>query len=77
METPANCRVQNLSTNLVESVINKTKQNRRQLWEYIATKRGVSPEKAQAQWHKTNLQEMVCSGQFQDEQGKWQVKKCE
>jgi uncharacterized protein YdbL (DUF1318 family) len=61
----------------VTRLVERVNRNRRQLWQWLAERaRGKSPAEIQAAWSAVHLAGVVCGGQIQGKDGKWEVKRC-
>jgi hypothetical protein len=55
----------------------RTNRQRAQTWAYLATLQpAAKPEAVRASWRALRLRELVCGGQLQTADKKWEIKKC-
>jgi hypothetical protein len=55
----------------------RTNRQRAQTWAYLATLQpNAKPEAVRAAWRALRLRELVCGGQLQTADKKWEIKKC-
>jgi hypothetical protein len=61
----------------VSRLIERTNRERAQTWAYLATLQpAAKPEAVRAAWRALRLRELVCGGQLQTADKKWEIKKC-
>ena len=74
-ETPETC-TGHYDQAVVSGLLQRVNQHRRQVLAFLM-KGQRSPDAVKSAFHKRLLQVLVCGGQFQDDAGKWEVKRCE
>jgi hypothetical protein len=76
VETPRSC-LGRTDESRSSAAVQRVNRARRQLWRYLHEKRPEVPEpELRATWRRLHLESVVCGGQVQDEDGKWQIKRC-
>jgi len=62
----------------VNRAVERANLHRRQLWQVVAKHQpGASEEKTRLTWRTHHLKRVVCGGLIQQEDGKWEEKKCD
>lgn len=74
--TPASCSgAADLSE--ISRLLERSNRNRRQVWLYLQANRpGSDLDTVRATWRQQQLQSLVCGGQLQRPDGRWEVKTC-
>jgi hypothetical protein len=76
VETPRTC-LGRTDEGRSSAAVQRVNRARRQLWRYLHEARPQVPEpELRAQWRRLHLEAVVCGAQIQDENGKWQIKRC-
>ncbi len=60
----------------VTRMIERVNRNRRQLWQWMATRERRSPAEVQSAWREVHLGGVICGGQVQKADGSWEIKRC-
>jgi hypothetical protein len=76
VETPRTC-LGRTDEGRSSAAVQRVNRARRQLWRYLHEKRAEIPEhELRATWRRLHLESVVCGGQVQNEDGKWETKRC-
>jgi hypothetical protein len=76
VETPRTCSG-SASAGRTSAAVQRVNRARRQLWRYLQDKQpGVSEEEVRTTWRRHHLESVVCDGQIQNDDGKWEIKRC-
>lgn len=74
VETPETC-IGTWDPGQVSPVIQRVNRDREQLWQELAAGR-ASGEEVRKAWRRRHLEGLVCGGQVQGDDGRWDVKAC-
>ncbi len=75
-ETPGTC-TGTVNGDEITRLVQRENRNRRQVWSYIQREMpGTEEEAIRQAWWKNHLEQVVCGGQIQREDGSWFVKRC-
>ncbi len=75
--TPEQCK-DKVDKAEVNRAVERANLHRRQLWQVVAKNQaGASDDKIRATWRTHHLKRVVCGGLIQQDDGKWEEKKCE
>jgi hypothetical protein len=76
VETPRTCAGRQKAGRTSEA-IQRVNRARRQMWRYLQGKRpGTPEEEVRTTWRRHHLEAVVCDGQVQNEEGEWEIKRC-
>jgi uncharacterized protein YdbL (DUF1318 family) len=60
----------------VNRLVERTNRNRRQLWDWMARRSGISADAARAAWRTVHLEGVICGAAVQAASGSWESKSC-
>jgi hypothetical protein len=76
VETPRTCAGRT-SASRTSAAVQRVNRGRRQLWQYLHAQRPEATlDELRDRWRTHHLKALVCGGQFQSDDGAWEVKKC-
>jgi uncharacterized protein YdbL (DUF1318 family) len=61
----------------VGASVARVNRDRRQLWAWMAGQRSGSEDAVRKAWRRNHLAALPCGAQVQDDDGGWEVKRCD